>query len=157
MSSHLCQGGPPCWVGTVVSGIWCLNTPTTILLCVASWGWGRSWPLGEESGPDVPVGQVCNGKVSGAHDVLLDGWGRLCMDVVGSSVGDLSMLPGQKKENVLSSILWPLHSLLTFRNHFTDPSLVGWVVFHIPVTKLLWVGSRMISLYQAFLSIANVL
>lgn len=70
--------------------------------------------MGEELEPDVPVGKVCSRNVGGVSGVLLDDCGRLCMDVVESLLGDLSVLPWQKKENGLSNILWPL----TVFSHF---------------------------------------
>lgn len=67
------------------------------------------------------MGKACSGKVSWVSGILLiDGRDRLGMDLVRSLLGDLNILLGQK--TMLSNVLWPLQSLLTFGNHLTDHS-----------------------------------
>lgn len=67
------------------------------------------------------VGKVCDGKVSLVSSILLtDGRDRLGMDLVRNLLEDLNIVLGQKR--ILSNVLWPLQSLLTFGNHVTDHS-----------------------------------
>lgn len=97
-------------------------SPTSILLVLGVLG---VWEEGTHSERSVDqrflVGKACSGKVSWVSGILLiDGRDRLGMDLVRSLLGDLNILLGQK--TMLSNVLWPLQSLLTFGNHLTDHS-----------------------------------